>query len=211
MLAGVLRVHEGLLTSGRVPSLARPGRAISAIEIGVLMLLGAAAAAATMLLNLQLRIPGHAILQSVFPMALGMALVPRRLAGSIMGVSALATALCFQVGGAGGGPGAITSLALTGPLLDVALLGARQPWRLYLGFVLAGLGSNLVAFFVRWSFRAIEPGTRGGGGGRSTAEWLAVASWTYVVCGILAGLISALVWFHLRPRREPATTAGDAP
>jgi hypothetical protein len=207
MLAGALRVHDGLLTSARVPSLARPGRAISAVEVAVLMLLGAAAAAGTMLLNMPLRIPGHAILRSVFPMALGMALVPRSLAGSIMGVSALATALLFLAGGTGAGPGAITSLALTGPLLDLALLGARRPWRLYFGFVLAGLGSNLAAFFVRWGFRAI--GARAGG--RSLAEWLPLASWTYAVCGALAGLLSALVWFHLRPRREPAKTPGATP
>src|SRR5262249_25013321 len=139
MLAGVLRVHDGLLTSSRVPSLSRPGRAVSAIEIAVLALLGAAAAAMTVLPHLQLRIPGHAILCAAFPLALGLALVPRQLAGSLMGTSALATALLFQAGGAGAGPGALTSLALTGPLLDVALLGAARPWRLYLGFVLAGL------------------------------------------------------------------------
>jgi hypothetical protein len=215
MLAGVLRVHEGLLTSSRMPALSRPGQAVSAIELAVLGLLGAAAAAATMLLDLRLRIPGHAILQSVFPMALGMALVPRRLAGSIMGASALATALLFQAVGAGGGPGALTSLALTGPLLDLALLGATRPWRLYLGFVLAGLGSNLAAFFVRWGFRAIDlvhrAGGGGGGGGRRMAEWLALAPWTYTLCGLLAGLLSALVWFHLRRRREPAKAPGAAP
>jgi hypothetical protein len=76
-----------------VPSLACPGRAISAVEVAVLVLLGATAAAATALLDLPLRIPGHAILRLVFPMALGLALVPRRLSGSFMGVSALASLL----------------------------------------------------------------------------------------------------------------------
>src|SRR5262245_10419602 len=127
MSASVLPVHDGLLGASRVPSLARPGRAVSVAEVAVLVFLGAAAAGAATLHHLQLRIPGHAILRSVFPMALGMALVPRRLSGSIMAGSALATALLLQLGGAEGGPGAITSLALTGPLLDLALLGARQP------------------------------------------------------------------------------------
>jgi len=214
MPASALPVHDGLLGASRVPSLARPERAVSVTEVAVLVLLGAAAAAATALPDLQLRIPGHAILRSVFPMALGMALVPRRLSGSVMGGSALATALLLQAGGAGGGPGAMTSLTLTGPLLDLALLGARQPWRLYLGFVLAGLGSNLAAFFVRWGFRAVDLAHRaggGGGGGRRTAEWLAVAPWTYVLCGALAGLLSAAVWFHLRSRRGPAEAPGAQP
>jgi hypothetical protein len=212
MSVSVLPVHNGLFGASRVPSIACPGRAISAAEVAVLVLLGATAAAATALLNLPLGIPGHAILRSVFPMALGLALVPRRLSGSVMGCSALATALVFQVGGASGGSGAMTSLALTGPLLDLALLGAKRAWRIYLGFILAGLGSNLTALFVRWSFRALDLGQRvGGGGGRGIAEWLAVAPLTYTVCGVLAGLISALVWFHLRRRRESATAPGAAP
>src|SRR5262245_54944446 len=114
MSVSVLPVHNGLLGASRVPSLACPGRAISAVEFVVLVLLGATAAAATALLHLPLGIPGHVILRSVFPMALGLALVPRRLSGSVMGCSALATALILQAGGARGGPGAMTSLALTG-------------------------------------------------------------------------------------------------
>jgi H+/Cl- antiporter ClcA len=41
------------------------------------------------------------------------------------------------------------------------------------------------------------------------AEWLAQAPWTYLVCGILAGLISALVWFHFRGRRQPKEQAPE--
>jgi hypothetical protein len=102
-------------------------------------------------------------------------------------------------------------------MLDLALMGARQPWRLYLGFILAGLGSNLGAFFVRWGFRASDlvhragAGGGGGGGRRHMAEWLALAPWTYTVCGVLAGLVSALVWFHLRRRQEAAKDPGAAP
>jgi hypothetical protein len=209
MPVSVLPVHNGLLGASRMPSLARPGRAISVVEVAVLVLLGVIAAASTSLLRLPLRIPGHAILVSVFPMALGLALVPRRLSGSVMGGSALATAFIFRATGSGVGSGAMTSLAMTGPLLDLALLGATRPWRVYLGFVLAGLGSNLTALFVRWSFRALGVRQRVGGGG-GIDEWLAVAPWTYIVCGVLAGLISALVWFHLRGRR-PAEPPGIQP
>jgi hypothetical protein len=111
----------------------------------------------------------------------------------------------------------MTSLALTGPLLDLAVLGPGKGWRLYLGFVLAGLGSNLAAFLVRWGARAIDVaqltgggGGGGGGGGRRMAEWLAVAPWTYPLCGALAGLLSALAWFHLRGRRQPEGPQGAA-
>ena len=41
-------------------------------------------------LHLGLRVPGHAILKCVFPLALGFALVPRGFAGSVMGSAALA-------------------------------------------------------------------------------------------------------------------------
>src|SRR5262249_44745800 len=141
-----LALHRGLFASGRVPAVASPDRPASALEVALLVGLGAAAALATTLLDFSLRIPGHAILRSVFPMALGMALVPRRLAGTVMGASALATALVVGAARGGGpGAGALTSLCLTGPLLDLVLWGADRGWRLYLGFVLAGLGSNLVS------------------------------------------------------------------
>jgi hypothetical protein len=205
MFAGVLRVHDGLLTSSRLPSLSRPGRSVATVEVAVLVFLGAAAAAATALPDLRLGIPGHAILRSVFPMALGLALVPRRLAGSVMGVSAVATSLLFRAGGLSGGPGALTSLYLTGPLLDLALVGAGRPWRLYLGLLLAGLGSNLVALFVRGGFKTF---TLGHGGRRGAEAWWHQAAITYPLCGALAGLVSALVWFHLRGRHRDAKEEG---
>jgi hypothetical protein len=219
MLRAILGVHGGLFASSRVWTLTRPERAVSWLEVALLMLLGAGTALAVGLTDFNLRIPGHAIVCAVFPMALGLAVVPRRSGGCIMGLSALATALGLRAAGAMTvGVAALTSMTLTGPLLDLALWGARRGWRLYLGFVLAGLGGNLAAFFVRWSFRAIDaipPGSGGGrggggglgGGGRRMAEWLALAPWTYPVCGVLAGLVSALVWFHFRGRRRPE----DAP
>jgi hypothetical protein len=200
MFPAALRVHDGLFLSTRVPALSRPGRAVSALEIAALLATGAAAAVLTATLNFSLRIPGHAIVRSVFPMALGMALVPRRLAGSIMGTSALATALLLRLGGAGVGAGAMTSLCLTGPLLDLALLGARRGWRLYLGFVLAGLASNLTALVVRGGLKALALGPIGG---RPADEWWRQAALTYPLCGVLAGLLSALVWFQFRGRRRP--------
>src|SRR5262249_31817818 len=140
-------------------------------------------------------------------MALGVGLVPRRFAGTIMGGSALATALLAGVArGSGAGAGALTSLCLTGPLLDLALWGAQRGWRLYLGFVLAGLGSNLVALAVRGGLKALVPGS----GGRPAAQWWASAPLTYPACGILAGLLRPRVWFRLRGRPDAPDGEGAA-
>lgn len=73
-------------------------------------------------------------------MALGLSLAPRRMGGMVMGSAALCSVLVTKAGGLGTiGVGALTSLALTGPLLDAALWRARSGWRLYLAFAIAGL------------------------------------------------------------------------
>src|SRR5262249_14885754 len=125
MLAAALRVNDGLLASSRVPALSRPGRTVSLAEAAALLAVGATAAVLTAALDLHLRIPGHAIIRAIFPMAFGLALVPRRLAGVCMGAGALATGSLLKTAGAGIGPGALASLTLTGPCLDLAVLGAR--------------------------------------------------------------------------------------
>ena len=79
------------------------------------------AAVSASYLELLRQVPGHAILRSVLPMALGLACVPRRGAGCVMGGTALGTATCLGLFGHGPGVGNLTSLALTGPLLDLAL------------------------------------------------------------------------------------------
>lgn len=194
-----LSVHDGLVGVGRFPSITRSGQRTSALELGTLMMAGVGAALATLLIDLKLHIPGHAILRAVFPMACGFALVPRRLGGSIMGASAMSTALLLQVGGLmEKGAGAVTSLCLTGLLLDLALWTARGGWRLYGGFILAGLGSNVGAFAVKAMLELLT----GGSGGRTFADWWPVAVWTYPTCGVIAGLVSALTWFHFKTTRR---------
>jgi hypothetical protein len=198
MFAAALRVNGGLLASSRMPTLSRPGQTVPLIEAVALLLVGAVAAVLTTSLDLHLRIPGHAIIRSVFPMAFGLALVPRRLAGVCMGAGAGVMGAVLKVGGAGIGPGALASLCLTGPCLDVALLAAGSGWRLYPRFALAGLASNLLALVIRFGTRAFEWDHD-----RGMAEWFRQAVLTYPVCGILAGLVSAAVWFNLRDRNEP--------
>ena len=163
----------------------------------MLVLLGAGVGAAlsSVFLDMSLRMPGHAILRAVFPMALGLAIAPRRMGGLVMGAGAMGTVLVIKAGGFGAvGVGALTSLALTGPLLDVALWQARRGWRLYMAFALAGLGSNLAALVVRGGakFVGLNHVTS-----RPLGEWWMQATVSYTVCGVLAGLISATIWFKL--------------
>ena len=210
-VSAVFGVHEGLSDSTRIRSISQRIVDQSDLKIGALILFGAAAACATGFLELRLRIPGHAILRSVFPMALGLALVPVRRGGTLMGLSALGTAVLLQGYNLGSfGAGATTSMALTGPLLDLSLMRARHGWRLYLGFVVAGIASNLLALCFRGGLKAL---TGDMAGGRHVGQWWHQASWTYPLCGLLAGLISAIIWFRLRdrssrplPDREPKTT-----
>ncbi len=199
MSVWALGVHPGLQAGGRLPTLSRADSQVRAAEWSVWILMGIAAACASALPDWNLKIPGHAILRSVFPMALGLSLAPRRGAGSVMGLMALATAFSLRVSGmAEVGFGAMTSLTLTGPLLDVALRKARAGWRLYAGIIIAGLSSNLIAMAIKVAEKLLSGG--GGGGKRSFGAWLTQAAWTYPLCGVLAGLLSAAVWFRWQTR-----------
>jgi hypothetical protein len=215
MRTAVLPIHPALADHARLPILAPHWQGAWVAEILFLLGAGVGAALATALLDFGLRIPGHAIIRAVFPMALGLALAPRRMGGMVMGASALGTAWVIQTAGfAALGAGAMTSLALTGPFLDLALWRARpfggaspmshrwEGWRLYLGFAVAGLGSNLAALTVRAGTKLLGLGHLGA---RPLAAWWPQAIGTYAVCGLLAGLISALVWFRLA-----ASSQGDA-
>ncbi len=205
MSAWVLGLHRELRAGGRLSALSRDGSQIRAAEWSVWLLMGMAAACASALPDWNLKVPGHAILRSVFPMALGLSLAPRRGAGGVMGIVAALTALALRFSGtAEVGFGALTSLSLTGPLLDVALWKARAGWRLYAGIILAGLSSNLIAMGIKVAEKLLMSG---GGGKRSFASWLAQAAWTYPLCGIVAGLVSAAVWFRWQSRESER--AGD--
>jgi hypothetical protein len=174
---------------------------LRAVDLLILGLAGLAAAAATALLDFGVRVPGHAILRTVLPLALGMAFVPRRGSGLVMSASAgLGLMALRSVGLDGGGGGATTSLLLTGPLLDLASRWSRGGWRIYLAFAGAGLASNMTAFAVRWALKAGGAG-RGSGGGRGLGEWQSQAIVTYAICGLLAGLISAVICFRASAAR----------
>lgn len=197
MSSWALSVHPGLRAGSRFSALSREESSVRLSEWAVWLAMGIAAACASALPDWNLKIPGHAILRSVFPMALGLSLAPRRGAGGVMGVIAFTTALSLRFSGkAEIGFGALTSLSLTGPLMDVALWKAQAGWRLYMGIIVAGLSSNLIAMGIKVTEKLLMSG----GGKRSFGAWLAQAAWTYPLCGVLAGLLSAVIWFRWRVR-----------
>jgi hypothetical protein len=197
----VFAMHDGLGTARRLPAVFPTAVGMTAAEVALLLFMGVVTAAVAVWAKLPLGLPGHNILRVIFPMALGLALVPRRGAASLMGLSATITAILIGPGRAAGlGTGAATSLALTGLLVDLALLGAKNGCSIYVRLTLAGLASNLAAMLVRG---IAKMSTGGQLDGLPLELWWPRAAITYPLCGILAGLISALVWFRATAREKP--------
>lgn len=193
----------------RLRPLPAESSSIRATEAAWLLLCGAAAAFAVLMLEFKLELPGHAILRGVFPIALGMALVPRRGAGTVMGLGAIITAAAVLLSGFGEkGLGALTSLFLVGPLLDLSLNWSNNGKRIYLALVSAGVLANLAAMVMQivaksagWS----------GGGGKSLSAWLPLALATYPAFGAVAGLISAAALFRWRSTQRGDDNPGKVP
>ncbi len=203
--------HPGLKSTTRLRALTSGSEVISGREWLILFLAGGLAAYASVMVEFGLRIPGHAILRVVFPMAVGLALVPRRGAGLAMGGFAFLTALGLTGSGISGEPlsfGATTSLTITGPILDWTLRRTNGGWKQYWAFALAGLTSNLIAFAVKASSKAFSNGLLPH---KQLAVWFPKAVVTYTICGILAGLISGSVWFYARKKQEPITNQDERP
>ena len=200
MMRSAWPTYEAAGRQSRLSLLADTPGWTGTFELATLLAAGCGAAMATGFLDLGLRIPGHAIIRAVFPMAFGLAAAPRRGAGCVMGGSALASAACIHFGGfASIGVGAVTSLCVTGPLLDLAVCSLRPGRSLWLRLGLAGMMSNTVAFMVRGGVKlaGADHAT-----GRPFAAWWPQAVWTYLLCGLLAGLLSAAVWFRFQADRD---------
>jgi hypothetical protein len=201
MLEMAFKPLDNVRASARLRAFGREGRVNLAAEIGVMAAAGVAAALAIGLVRMQIRMPGHAILRAVLPMAIGLSLVPRRSVGSVMSICAGVTVGLLHFGGFGRfQPAAVVGLIAIGPLLDLAMIGTGQGWRLYLRFILAGIAANLLSYESRLAtayFGFNEPGSR-----QFASFWLpAIVSFT--LCGALAGLIGAAACFRLRTRSEP--------
>lgn len=199
MIHNLFGIHDGLATAVRFPSLVRLRDRISVSDILLLFLFGVASSAAVGFIRTGLRLPGNAILLAMLPMVLGLAIAPRRNAGFIMGTGALGSAVMFSAFGlAHYGSGAFVSLCLLGPVLDLALTKAKSGWWLYIGLVLAGTVTNLLALFSRGAGKLLgfDLGTRPFG------TWYLQASLTYMLCGALTGLVAAFCFFQLRKRQQ---------
>lgn len=200
-----LGVRTELRSAGRLPVLSREGSGLSMLELCLLLLLGIAAATITAFVHLQLRVPGSVILRAVFPMALGLALVPRRGSALIAGVAAGFTGSLYSLIDVGDtSSGALTILWLIGPMLELAMIGATQGWKLYLRFMTAGLATNLIAFLVR----AFAAGSLTAGSKRFGSWQMTLLSW--VLCGAAAGLLSAVVWFRASRKQNQDPAQGSA-
>ncbi|MEZ5943999.1 MAG: hypothetical protein R3C18_21595 [Planctomycetaceae bacterium] len=145
-------------------------------------------------LDFSLRIPGHAILRSIIPISFGLSLVPRRMSGFVLSAGAFGFMALFSLFGVGWpGFGAMTSMLMIGPLLDASTWNAKPGWGLYVRCGLAGLGANALAFCIRAGGKAAGLDAIGM---RPLAQWYSYAAFTYLMCGLLAGLTCAAVWFH---------------
>ncbi len=180
---------------GRISPLSKRGERIAGVELLSLVCAGGLAAAAIAFIPLQMQIPGHAILKAALPMVFGVAMVPRRGAGTVAGLAAAGAVGAFFVLNVGNmQPAAVIALLAIGPAIDIALNGAKKAgWRLYLRFALAGLLANLVSFAVRWgtaSFHLDSPRPH------ALREFGFAALASFALCGLAAGLISAVVCFR---------------
>lgn len=193
----MLAPNDSLLRRSRLPGIARGDGSISVLELAILFVCGFGAVAMSALVDLNVRVPGHAILRAVLPISLGLALVPRRGAGLVMGsAAALGLGGMLMLGQRGLGTGATASLLALGPMFDLAVRKARPGWRLYAAFGAAGLAANLIAFVVRGGAKAGGIGA----GSRALGDWMSVAPYSYAICGLVAGIVCGGIWFGAKDR-----------
>ena len=183
--------NSALAAATRMPGAAALLADRPAAALALLAALGTGAALLTAGVDLDLRVPGHSILKGVLPLALGLALVPGRYSGSVMGVAAFGAVLAQGPIRGGNGWGATASLVLLGPILDALLRGAGGPRSVHLRFLVAGLLANLSAFGVRLGAKLVFHD-----GGRPLAAWWPEAIVTYALCGLLAGALASALCFR---------------
>jgi hypothetical protein len=177
----------------RVSLRSATGRATAA-DLAVLLATAGLAAVAVAAIHLSLRMPGHAILKPMLPMAIGLSLVPRRFSGTFVGLAAALIGGVLLVGQWGEiHLSALTSLVLLGPALDVASSGTHARWLLVGRFAAAGLIANMAAMGVKVA--AITLSLESGGRG-FVASWPASAL-SFAACGVLAGLLGSAICLPL--------------
>jgi hypothetical protein len=118
----------------------------------------------------------------------------------VMAVGAGLTSAAMNLGQIGRfPPAAVLGVLALGPVLDAALVGQPRGWRLYARFAAAGALANLCAFAGRFGTAWLGWDLAGS---RQFIDFWATALPTFVLCGALAGLVSAAIWFRLRAGDE---------
>ena len=166
----------------------------SSVSLAAQVCIGVVTAIVSTYAKLPLGIAGHAIIMTVAPTVLGVAMFPRRFGGSTIAGAALLTGLALRFGdGAAVGPAALTAFAMTGVLVDVVLGRRWNGFALYAALVAAGL-ANVAAFGAHVGEAAVLGVVTGG------KSWLVQVA-SYAACGAAAGALSAALAFQLRPKQ----------
>jgi hypothetical protein len=169
----------------------------SSTEGLILVGAGIVAACALAFVPTPLRIPGHAILKAALPIACGVALVSRPLSGTVASTSGMLTSTILMLAGIGHLPAAaIVSLVSFGPAVDFALRKASGKGSTIFCLAIAGLGANLLAFSARWGSALYQNDLLHS---LSARQFLTSALFSFVLCGLAAGVIAGL--FVLLRRR----------
>lgn len=168
-------------------------------ELAILGGVGLAATVAIAFVQTPIRLPGHAILKAVFPLACGMAFVAKPLAGTVACSASLFTAALLLLAGFGNlQTAALVSLLLVGPAFDWARSKNNLNRIAKLSrFALVGCAVNLIAFVVRWgtSFWQAD--------GWHLLNFRALGSAaivSFAVCGIGAGIVCGILCRERKPR-----------
>ena len=201
-----LTVHDQLFRSSRIALPTASPAASLTRDLTIYLLSGFLAAACVHFLDVSLKIPGHAILRSLIPVMIGLSLAPRHLGGCLIGMSALGSTALFRIAHVDPvGFGAMTSMTLIGPMLDMALWQARSGRSVIVRSAAAGIMTNLAAFAIRGSTKwgLIDTWTL-----RPVSQWWSLSPWSYILCGLVAGLIGGLYCFrwsnrHAERPQEP--------
>lgn len=181
-----------LTTARRFGGVASPSDRLANNELAILLFAGVVSALASAIIR-GWGIPGSTVVQGVLPMAAGLAFVPRRGAGILMGGSAIVSGMLFmQLGVGHNNPSALVRLALLGMCLDAGPARLSRDSLIWVWFVLAGLSANLLGLGAKYVM-----GLMGLEGLMSTGH-LFYRAVSYGICGALAGGISAVIFFRRR-------------
>jgi hypothetical protein len=199
-------LNPSLAEARRLPLLGATDRGVALAELALLVGMGAMAAGLSAAID-GWKIPGSNLLQSVLPMAAGLALVPRRGSGAVMGTSAVMTSLAFAgFGGVHITPSTFARLFLLGACLDVAAAAVARRGNVWLWFVLAGLAANMLGFAFKMA--CAQFGWEGLGGARWPFQFWPARAASFAFCGALAGGVSGMIFFRRSPQEKGIEDSG---